>query len=707
MDYTSESFEKLLLQAAQRAEKSNIRSLSDLYSLLRQQYLTDGNRPKTLEYALKQYKVLSRRGDSGELLWIIVDIGNIFFDAFEFDKALEFYKKAEIIALKKNETHALSVIYLNFGLIANEKAKYADALKYYNKSIYYRVREGNVKFAASTYERIARTFISMKEADSAKKYIQLTEEYYYNKGQDDAMLAEMPALIEMVWFHYYGLVKNHEQAVQHLAKAKEYSLKHNFTYEYYYTFFYEAKYYSDRKEYNKAIECLLYVVPFFQKHKLLMEEKYSCKMLGKMYSRLQQYEKSNEYYHRYIELDDNIEKSEMTSQLDIMRTIAAVYESDATLERTKKKLDLAKVNNKLRVRERNTSIWIAVCALAGILILLRLMVNLKNNKKELLGLHRRLTDQHKEIKINSLELQRSNQIKDKLFSIIAHDIRNPLNRLLGELAVVKKAIRDKQLTDPMEKTLKQTINLFEGLLQWSKLDNKQNIYSPAKVNLNENINKIILFYLPEIQTRDIHVINNSSTIPAYADQNILQTLLRNLLSNAITSLAKSTDKKIIEIETRQPEDGSIEIIFSDSGPGFPAEIMYDFDNDIPSGSPKERGLGLSICKVLVKMSGWKMSIGNHSKHHGAQIVIKIPAYRGATQIIQNIPLLPDLLPASWKSRLRPLQEYKYYQVSEIRKFIKSVGETDDILISNWLRQVQLSVHEGDKETFSRLMAQLD
>ncbi len=699
--YNDVQSKELLLKASARAEAESYPEIAEIYSLIRQYYISEGNRPKTLEYSLKQYKAISRKGNSEELLWILIDIGNMFYDESEYDQALDFYKKAEIIGIKQQLSNPMAVVYLNFGLVYTEKDDFQTALYYLHKSSEYRIKEKNVRMAASTFVRIARAHTELHQADSAYKYIQLAEEYYYRRGTSDE-ITEIPMFIDLAWFHYYELTGDHYKAIARYEKAQRYARKYNMMYDYYSNIFFESKYYSNRGEYHMALERLLGTLAFFKKNNLPDEERYVYKMVGNLYDKLNDSDNVRRYWKLYILLDDSLRQSNLKSDLDMMRTIAAVYESDARLERTKKNLHIEKMNTHLRERQRNASIWIAALAISGILVLFGLFLKLRKNRKTLLSLHRQLKSQHKEMKINSLELERTNKIKDKLFSIIAHDLRNPLNRLMAELSIAKKRHAENHFLDPMEVTLKETINLFEGLLQWSKLDNNHNIYSPTKVNLGENINKIIAFYLPEIQAKNIQVINNTGAIMAFADRNILQTLLRNILSNAITSVARESDQGMIRIETEILDDDTISILFHDSGSGFPTEIIESFsaNENITNG----KGLGLSICKMLAKMSGWTMEVSNGSNLGGAKIGLVLPAFRDE---IAPAELIVLELTKEWKSKLQPAKGFKFYQTSEIRKFLKSFGEINDRSTSLWISQLEECVREGNELRFSELLKMLE
>ncbi len=699
--YKTGSFFDLLEQGADVSERSNIIYLPHFYRLIRKYYIEAGNKTKSLEYALKIYNLLSKTGKTEDMLWTMVEIGNIFYSEKDYDQALVFYSKAEQIAFENGDPYGLSVVYLNYGMIDDQQGNYEKALENYKKSAKYRVRAGNVKFLASTYIKLAKTLLKLKRYTDALYYIHLTEDYYYFKGQPSNLLNETPLFIAMAYSDYYFALGNDKEGFSFLRQARKIAKENKFTAYYFTTFFSEADHYMEHKDFQKAIDCLLPMIPDLKRKHLLEDQRNVYKILAKCYSRVNNLAKAEAAFNNFIQLNDTLNHTALKSQLNTMRTLTAVYESDSKMQNIKRNLEIADMNNRLQSKQRSVFYWIFGVATFAILVLLVLFLNLRKNKKRLQQLHFQSLLQNNEIKVKSIELQRSDQIKDKLFSIIAHDLRNPLNRLLVELAIVKKTIGNNQIIEPMENTLKETIGLFERLLQWSKMDNKQNIYSPVRINLSENINKIITFYLPEMQLREISIVNNSETMMVFVDPNILQTLLRNFLSNAISVVAKGGT---IEIEAKHFDEDSVEVILSDSGPGFPEEILNNFHVEKNDLNASSNGLGLTLCKVLAKMSGWPLQISNESRHGGARVSIVLPIFKEKKKSTELNVISRAFEPTdAWKARLRPIHDYKFYQTSQIRSFLKSLGNIDDPQVRLWIRQIEQAVHQGDKETYAALM----
>jgi signal transduction histidine kinase len=698
--YKTNAIFNLIQKGTLKSEKSDRLFLFDFYNYLRQYYNDSGNIPKSLEYALNVYHLQKDFRNSEAFIWTMVDIGNIFFKENDFSQALVFYKRAEELATQRKDFYALSVIDLNFGLIAEKQLKFTEAIDFFKKSCKERKTAGNVKFLASNYITIASTYLKLKDLKNALKYIQLSEEYYYYKGEDSDLLKETPFFIALTYADYYALQKNFATANTYLLKAREIAEYANFKREYFKTFFRESEFLISQGNFKKAIYTLNILVPMLKNEKDFESLISAYKDLSTCYLKTKNIPLAEKSFVSYIAMNDSIKHSNLTSQLNTLRTITAVHESESNLQIVKKNLEITKIKSELQRKQKNVFLLIFGCGIFVIVALLFLILNLRKNKIKLQQLHFQSLLQNNEIKLKSNELQRSDQIKDKLFSIIAHDLRNPLNRLLVELAIVKKTVGNK-ITEPMENTLKETIGLFERLLQWSKMDNKQNIYSPLKLNLSDTINKVISFYLPEMQLRNITFINNSETYFVFVDPNILQTLLRNFMSNAIGALPNGGT---VEIEIKQIDEEKIQLIIADSGNGFPLEVLENFEIEKNELNSSDNGLGLTLCKVLSKMSGWLLKISNESKHGGAQVSIVLPIFREKKRNNELNVITRAFEPNDlWREKLEPILEFKFYQTSQIRSFLKSLGDVEDPQVRLWIRQVEKSVHQGEQDTFLALM----
>ncbi len=205
-------------------------------------------------------------------------------------------------------------------------------------------------------------------------------------------------------------------------------------------------------------------------------------------------------------------------------------------------------------------------------------------------------------------LKESNKEKDKLFSIIAHDLRGPFAGLLGlgQLLVEEydriEADERKSITDNLYQASKRLFSLVENLLIWARSQMNKIEYSPSHYRLGSIVDKTLLYYIDMLRSKDIDFeCYIPEDIMVYCDSDMLSTVLRNLLSNAI----KFTPKKGHIRLSAEIHDDELIIKVSDSGVGIePNDIVKVFKIDSKISTPGTNdepgtGLGLILCKEFI------------------------------------------------------------------------------------------------------------
>jgi signal transduction histidine kinase len=219
-----------------------------------------------------------------------------------------------------------------------------------------------------------------------------------------------------------------------------------------------------------------------------------------------------------------------------------------------------------------------------------------------------------DLKNSEAELRESNATKDKFISVIAHDLKNPFNSILGfsELLLGNNSEfnKAKQLKciRHIHDTAKNTYSLLENLLTWSFAKQGSITVTIDKTNINEVINDSILMVssLADVKLIEIQEDINGN-LNAYADKSLLSVVIRNLLTNAIKySVSGST----IIVSARINGHAMVEISVIDCGVGIDAEKivkLFKIDHSFSTpGTNKEKGtgLGLILCKEFIdKMNG--------------------------------------------------------------------------------------------------------
>ncbi|MCX6244941.1 MAG: ATP-binding protein [Bacteroidetes bacterium] len=210
------------------------------------------------------------------------------------------------------------------------------------------------------------------------------------------------------------------------------------------------------------------------------------------------------------------------------------------------------------------------------------------------------------------ELEHLNATKDKFFSIIAHDLRSPFNSILGFSDMLLSGFREYD-QDKIEKYLtnikdssRQAFELLQNLLFWARSQTGTLEFKPVPFDLKERIEENIFMVKSQAEKKSISITHSAEEgQTASGDVNMIDTVLRNLLTNAIKFSAKGSS---VTVQVRESGD-KFEVTVKDSGVGIAEENLariFRVDSKFTrQGTEKERGtgLGLILCKEFVERHG--------------------------------------------------------------------------------------------------------
>ena len=254
-----------------------------------------------------------------------------------------------------------------------------------------------------------------------------------------------------------------------------------------------------------------------------------------------------------------------------------------------------------------------------------------------LGVSRDITERkqlEKQLFEQTNNLKELNAIKDKFFSIIAHDLKTPFNGILGFSEILKEEARNLDVdsifsyADIINSTAKQAFNLLENLLEWALLQQNGFIFEPRRIFINPLIENEIRGLKYNANKKNIAILyDTTEEIIITADEKMVCSMLRNLISNAIKFTPKEGK---INIEAKMKAD-HVEISISDTGVGIGKdEIKKLFRNETSftsKGTENEKGtgLGLILCNEFVEMHGGTISVESEIGE-GSTFTISIPAF---------------------------------------------------------------------------------
>ena len=218
-----------------------------------------------------------------------------------------------------------------------------------------------------------------------------------------------------------------------------------------------------------------------------------------------------------------------------------------------------------------------------------------------------------EIILKNQLLQTLNSEKDKFFSILAHDLRGPLSAFVAATQIITEEVQSmtieeiKDITLSMTKSATGIYSLLENLLEWSRLQRGVMDFIPEKINLKRRINECINVLSESAKKKEIKIETLiDEHLEISADKHMFDTIVRNLLSNA---LKFTKTGGIVNIAAVPDVDNAVEIKISDSGIGMAAELkekLFKIDEKTSrpgtDGEPST-GLGLLLCKEFIEKHG--------------------------------------------------------------------------------------------------------
>ncbi len=254
--------------------------------------------------------------------------------------------------------------------------------------------------------------------------------------------------------------------------------------------------------------------------------------------------------------------------------------------------------------------------------------------QQLTWLNEEINKQIQNVKERNKELEELNGLKDRLFSIIAHEFKSPLNSLKGTLSLIHSGILSGQEIDRISKELSKKINttsiFLDNLLSWSKSQMNGITAKPTIIDIQKIVKEDINLLKPIAEGKGIQVKNNiSEPLSAYADENMMYLVIRNLISNAIKF---SLMKGVIEV-FGEVDGENVLVKVKDSGIGMSREnlsSLFKLQPPITPGTANEKGtgLGLYISKSFLESNGGK--IWAESKpEKGSTFFFTIPRDAGA------------------------------------------------------------------------------
>lgn len=252
----------------------------------------------------------------------------------------------------------------------------------------------------------------------------------------------------------------------------------------------------------------------------------------------------------------------------------------------------------------------------------------------------------KKMQLQSAELMAMNKLKDRLFSIIAHDLRAPLINLNDIMNMLNNGMLTeaefRSFVPHLSKNIGYTSGLLENLLFWSKSQLQGEVLKPVSFQVKELADNTLQLFESVITEKEIIAENKiDQSCIAYADKDMIQFIIRNLISNAVKFCKRGGN---ITLSSRTEGDTSI-LCFRDTGVGISEtdqKKLFEAETFTTRGTDNEQGtgLGLLLCKEFIEKNGGKIWVESQPGI-GSKFCVELPYSPHSIPVMENVQYVSD------------------------------------------------------------------
>lgn len=550
-------------------------------------YYRQGNWQKSFEYSSEAYRMALAVGDKLQAARLMNNLGALYYEQMNYEKAIEHFRRGYELATEVDDLYtrirSLNNVALNFTQSGNQDS----ALYFAQTSIKLNEDAGSPYLTSFAHRVVGDVFLAKGNYDTAQ--------VIFSKSLDLARAQK---------------VKSFEAGVLHrLGNA----------------FLLGGKL-------KEAKEVLSFSVGFCEQEGFLDELSKSHKYLAQVYEKEGNIQKAFAHLQSHQIYNDSLVNKSNRDRLNLLQ---GMFEEN--LE--KSELELLKAQNEnqaFRLASSKRNILILSLGLAVIAVLLIRMyflnVSVSKTNQDLVSKQKRIEEQNQALESQSAELSVINETKNKLFSILGHDLRGPVGQVKAVVDLLTGNQLDQREFESLISTLKKDIDsvnfTLNNTLQWSMSQMGGFKINAAEFNLRNTVDHSLSLLESSFKEKNLQICNQmEDEVMAFADPNSIEVAVRNVLNNAAKF---SNNGGSIFIFSEKNTD-FIRMCIQDQGVGMSEEQIkailsdsYTITKSKP-GTQKEKGsgLGLQLTKEFVRKNGGEVFIDSQIGV-GTKFCIQLP-----------------------------------------------------------------------------------
>ncbi|MFA8435401.1 MAG: tetratricopeptide repeat protein [Marinifilaceae bacterium] len=557
---------------------------------------TEGNYPIALKNFLASLKIYENYHQDNLKSQTLNNIGLVYKDMQDFPKALYYYEESLALKEKLKKHSSLLSSYINLASINSQLKNFDKALEYHQKSLEYLQEKPNSIDLAKTYQNLGGTYIELHNYDLALqnlfKSLKIKE-----KLNNKALLTSTYSSIANAYYLKGNLNRALLYRLKSLQAAKE---THNLVVQ--------------KNTHEELIR--IYLSKKNTKKALLHFDYYEI---------IQDSLINQERIKQIAQMQEKFDSEKKAQQIALLEKESELQEIE--VEKKTKDLQLKKL-------QRN-SLLVLLLLIVSVVIWFSRSYYRSRRFNKLLHLQKARIEWHKQtLDQKNRELLESNQTKNKLFQIISHDLRSPLatvadiSKLVGIYIEQKKYNNLSDMNEELDQSVRRVLNLTDNLLSWSLSKSGKLPYQPEAIDLFQSLKNNTETYQSVANRKKIQLESKvPGSILVYSDRNMLDTVIRNLINNAIKFTPENGK---VTVGAQANYDNAL-VWVKDTGTGIPADqltTIFDVDKDKShpgTRGEKGNGLGLILCKEFVDRNKGEIEVESKAEE-GTIFKITLPLY---------------------------------------------------------------------------------
>lgn len=695
-------------------------------------YLYHDNYPKALDYFEKAVHLYQGINDDKNVSKCLSNVGLIYLYQNKYYKALKCYQDAILLSEKLNDKENLASCYSNIGGVYSSLGDDVLALENYQKALFYIEQSNNKMNMAKVNNNIATMFDKRGDYSKALEYYQKSLEIHKEINDINDVV-----LVSVNIGQIYLRLSNFSKAMEYLENAKQIAEKNNFRKLLTKTYNSIGEINRHQGNYNEALVyfCKALDISTEIEDKSAMVESY-CN-LADFYNDRNKFKEASGYANKAYQMAHEINNAELIlkcaetiantkASLGYYREAFQYYKeykamNDSLLDKAKiekltglqyqYKFDKEKLAMQLEQEKkeaiqseelrrqkvvRNSLIGGFLLLLILVLVILRSLLQKRKDNKI-------LAEQKHEIETINSKLVELDRFKQTMTGMIVHDLKNPLNTILSRPS-----------DERIKQQARQMLDMVINLLDIQKFENASMKIEPSANLLALAVNNAIEQIILPATDKNIEIQNTiSHDITILADPDLIERVLTNLLTNAIKYTPNNG--KVTLVAHDEGEE-YVKIKIEDTGIGIQKDkqqLIFEKFGQVEAkqlGYTRSTGLGLTFCKLAIEAHGGKIGVESDGEH-GTVFWFTL---KKLGQTNNALPISKEEITQANTNKfnipqehLDAINQFKFYEVSKIRKALLLMPDNDNPEIQNWKEEVLKAVASGNEEVYLSLLNQVN